>query len=344
MQTPLLYLGLIGFDSHSEQLARRWIESYNRDEPQKSSATSPRVRAVWQIADHSEADAIWVHGAGVLQGDDHHLRFHPKVHANDPSAPIALELRHTKKPLAFCDAEHLQSLGVTLQKLVIFDLRKADSLKHSLALFEARLQPLCALFALAAQLVERRNTPEISRTYHLEHQGRLTAIVDTLKRRVYLRLGVLPASIYQSAWLPRPNAANSAPSSQFSECTMDEAAWVFAMHCSSPQLPKRYLNKLIHIKRNPPVRDSWLYPRHAALIDYLWQKAGTLAHLNASRSLSPRFLERDLYALYLTRTVSTIAPGEDVHGASSLQESTYCDKNAAPKRMNTIAAELATLD
>ena len=129
---------------------------------------------------------------------------------------------------------------------------------------------------------------------------------------------------------------------------MDEVAWVFAMHCTETDLPKRYLSKPIHMRHNPRVRTSLLYPRHAALLDRLWQGPATLEQLLKDLPANAHLHERDLFGLYLTRAISTSAgPGGKTDGdapASDLFDTTgkWMLKSVG-QRMNTMTGDLQSL-
>jgi hypothetical protein len=340
MQHPLLYLGLLGFDAASEAAVRRWLAA------NAAQAGSSADHPIWQVVDFREADALMIRGAGVAQGFGTHLQFLPALQASQPNAPLGVDLAAMKLPFALSDSEHLQALGIQIKESSVFNTYQDASMLKTMQHFETLLRPLRSLFTLAVELTERRLELDTLHTYHLEHNGNLDAIIDTPKRRVLLRPGTRPVDICEDAWLTRPKSANFAPPN-FVECSLDEVGWVFATHCLEFELPKRYRSKPIHILHNPRVRSSLLYPRHATLIDQLWHHPTSFEQLQKLRPELSSWLERDLYALYLTRCISTQKPAVHDGEASSLPGGF---NNTSPwmlqrlgKRMNTLAGELQSL-
>ncbi len=345
MQHPRLYLGLMGFDASSEAAVRSWLENYGA-ELKKGDADEAEQQPVWQVVDFSEADALLIRGAGVAQGFASHLQFDRALQNAKEKAPLGAELDGIRLPFALSDIVHLQSLGIDVKTYPMFDLGSAASMSGTLQHFETILRPLCALFALAKELTDRREELDGSHTFHLEQNGRLDAIIDAPQRRVLMRPGTRPVDINADAWLRRPKSANFAPA-HFMECSMDEVAWVYAMHCHQSELPKRYLIKPIHVRRNPRVRTSLLYPRHAALLDRLWLQPSTLEQLQRVLPSIAHLLERDLFGLYLTRSISTASQSDPASDGSSLP-GTFDTTGKwllqrVGQRMNTMAGELQSL-
>jgi hypothetical protein len=342
MEHPLLYLGLIGFDAESEAAVRLWLSAKAEQAGQNSAVQHP----VWRVVDFLEADALLIRGAGVVQGYSSHLKFLPSLQITPSSATHSVDLRSLRVPYALSDVEHLQSLGIPVGSTPAFNIRHDAGMLKVIQHFETVLRPLCALFTLAQELIERKHELDKDHTYHLQRNGILDAIVDVPKRRVLLRPGTKPADIQQDAWLSRPSSANYAPAN-FVECSLDEVGWVFANHCVDFELPERYRSKPIHILRNPRVRDTLLYRRHTTLIDQLWLHPVSFERLQELYAEHNSWLERDLYALYLVRSISTQARTSQAGEASSLPGSS--DRPSPPilqrlsKRMNNLAGELQTL-
>lgn len=340
MQHPLLYLGLMGFDAESAAAVRRWLAA--NAEQAGSKAEYP----IWQVVDFREADALLIRGAGVAQGFGTNLQFLPALQASQPNAPLGVDLAAVKLPFALSDTEHLQALGIQIKDHPVFSFQQEASMLKTMQHFETILRPLRSLFTLAVELTQRRQELDAEHTYHLEHNGNLDAIIDTPKRRVLLRPGTRPIDIEADAWLARPKSANFAPPN-FVECSLDEVGWVYATHCLDFELPKRYRSKPIHILHNPRVRSSLLYPRHTTLIDQLWHHPITLEHLQKERPELASWLERDLYALYLTRCISTQRPAaQDIENSSlpgNFNNTSPWMLQRLGKRMNTLAGELQSL-
>jgi hypothetical protein len=347
MEHPQLYLGLMGFDADSHAAVLRWLASHAR-QAQASTPTTGDPQAVWHAVEVREADALLICGAGVNQGFGSNIQFSSAVQALHPHAPLGADLEGIKLPYALSDVSHLQSLGVRIPKAPVFVPTSAASLLQSVQHFETMLRPLRALFALAKELTDRREELDGQHTFHLEHGGNLDAIIDAPQRRILLRPGTRPMDIHTDAWLRRPKSANFAPS-DFMECGMDEVAWVYAMHCSEPELPKRYLQKPLYVRHNPRVRTSLLYPRHAALMDRLWQQPSSFEALQQDLSNTAHLLERDLFGLYLTRSITTASQagaspdGVSVPPSTSFETTGKWMLQRTPQRMNTMAGELQSL-
>jgi hypothetical protein len=341
MQSPLLFLGLVGFDSQSEAVLRSLLANITR--ARNIVAASEDERPLWRVTDVLEADALLVRGAGVMQIQGTQLQFLPALHNMTPNKPCSVDLSQMKSPFAISEVTHLQSLGLQKSDYTVFSLDHETSLLKTLQAFEQLLRTERSLFALAVELTERRNEFDTDHTYHLEHSGNLDVIVDLPRRRVFLAPGVRPADMGADAWLRRPQSANFAPA-HFVECSLIELGWLYAMRCQKFELPERYLSKPIHIKTNPKVRSSLLYPRQSQLIDMLWENPHTISRLGKERPELKPWLLRDMYALYLTRSISTQKPIDSKDPASSLPAGL---ENTQPallhrlgRRMNTIAGDL----
>jgi hypothetical protein len=345
MQHPRLYLGLMGFDASAQAAVNLWLKRY-LSRLEKTRAGAEDLQPIWQIVDFSEADALLFRGAGVIRGCGSQLEFDPALKVQTSQAPLGADLNAIRLPFAVSDLAHLQGLGVDLKTHPVFELTDSASMQRTLAHFETMLLPLRALFALAKELTQRREELDGQHTFHLERNGSLDAIIDPPRRRVLMRPGTRPVDIHADAWLNRPKSANYAPA-HFIECSMDEVAWVYAMHCDEPDLPKRYLTQSIYVRHNPRVRTSLLYPRHAALMDLLWQQPTNLAQLRKKLPGMAHLLERDLFGLYLTRSISTAVQnhlGQD--GAPTPGAFDTTGKwilQSVSRRMNTMAGELQSL-
>jgi hypothetical protein len=345
MQPPLLYLGLMGFDAPTETNVRTWLAE-SAEQAQRGGDAEADQHPMWQVVDVREADALLICGAGVKNGFGSHLQFDPTLQTLHPSSPLGADLESIKLPFAISDTGHLQDLGLLVKDSPVFDTASPASLLRTTQHFEVLLRPLRSLFALAVELTERRDELSGDHTYHLEHNGALNAIIDAPKRRVFMRPNTRPEDIHNDAWMRRPRSANFAPA-HFLECSMDEVAWVFAMHSAVPNLPKRYESKPIHVRRNPRVRTSLLYPRHAVLLDRLWQGPVAMAQLQTYLPDTAHLLKRDLFGLYITHSIST-SKATQASGEHSSQPDLF--DNTSPwsiqhlsRRMNTMAGELQSL-
>jgi hypothetical protein len=337
MKLPLLYLGLIGFDQRAEAAIHTFLlaQASLRD----MGSDSNDLRPHWKIVEYSEADAVLICGASIASVQDTYLQFMPVLQHSSPHSPLGVDLNHLKMPYALTDPLYLKQLGLALGKHQIFNIEQPASLLSSLAHFASVLLTLRSLYAIAAELTERRHEFDADHTYHLEQNGGLHAIIDLPRRRVFLRPGAQPLDIGSGAWIRRPKSANFAPA-HFVDCGISEVGWIYALRCLETALPKRYLRKSIHILHSPRVRSSLLNARHTSLIDLLWQSPLTIEQLRTLLPTSNFWLERDLYAMYLTRCISTQAPLlNSESGTPTFAQSIP----TALKRSNTIPAELQSL-
>ncbi len=338
MKTPLLYLGLIGFDQQAQAAVRSFLLAQAGLRDMDSESTDHRPH--WKIVDFREADAVLIRGASITSVQDTYLQFLPALQHISPHGPLGVDLNQLKMPHALSDPVHLKQLGLQLGKYQIFNVEQQASMLRTLAHFESVLLTLRSLYAIAAELFDRRGEFDADHTYHLEQNGGLDAIIDIPSRRVFLRPGAQPQNIGSDAWLRRPRSANFAPA-HFVQCSLVEVGWIYASRCLKVDLPKRYLAKPIHILHNPRVRSSLLYSRHTALIDLLWQSPLTIEQLRKLHPATSQWLERDLYAMYLTRCISSQPRIQSDDPRSSL--SNTFTHSTAPARTHTVPAELHSL-
>lgn len=316
MMLPQLYLGLLGFDPERERWLRDLLAQHN-ELAQKNQDNPLGHQALWAVVNFREADALLVSGAGAHTADGNVLRFRDDPTSLNQEVPIAIMLDQVAQPFAISDPRRLMELGADLKTYPIFNMAVPTSLPLILRQFEGILRPLRSLYILALALTERRSELATQQTYHLEVRGRLDVVVDLPRRRVLVRPGARPADLAEAAWLRRPASANFAPS-HFMECTLAEISWMFAMHCPRFELPLRYQNKPLWLRRSPEIRSSLLYPRHALLLDRLCNGPVSLADLPAELSLDPQSVKRDIYALYLIRSITTSSPVDDPLAAPSI--------------------------
>lgn len=345
MQYPQLYLGLMGFDAQSEAALRRCLAL--RDSPAiRGLSRKTESQVNWQIVDFKEADALLICGAGVKSGFGTHLQFQYDLKEALAQAPLGVDLSSIKLPFALSHQAHLTQLGIDAEKHPSFDLDSEQSILRTLDHLETVLRPLLTLYSLAVELTERRQELDINHTYHLERNGALDVILDVPLRRALLRPTAKPEDMAVDGWSSRPKSANFAPAN-FMECSLDELGWVLAMHSPQVNLPKRYHSKPIYMRHNPRVRSTMLYPRHSHLVGLLWDSPHTLGRLSRELPDQAHWLERDLYAMYLTHCISTQPSAETPLGQSSLmggydQTSPFVSKQSSD-RMKTMPASLQAL-
>jgi hypothetical protein len=344
MQQPLLYLGLIGFEPEEELRVRHWLEMHAQ-QAEASAATADSKFPIWRVVDYRDADALLICGTGVKQGWRSHMEF--QASAQQRGAPLGMQLDALKLPFALSHQSSLHAMGIETGSCPEFDPRQDSSLLKTVQYFEVALRPLRSLYALAMELTQRQSEIDADHTFHLERNGSLQAIVDAPGRRVFLHAAVRPEDVGADAWLRRPRSANFAPA-HFLQCSLEEMMWLFALHCGLLDLPERYTRKPIHLRRNPRVRDTLLNARHALLLDRLSISPPTLAQLRQELPKQASWLERDLFALYLTRAISTAAAGPADSPTGGLQDKQFETTgkwmlDRLNRRANTVAADLKPL-
>jgi hypothetical protein len=370
---PLLYLGLIGFDAQEREAVHAYLTA-NAQQARRDGADDDALNhPIWEIVDYSQADALLICGRAVIQAEDNTLYFHQgtdmDAHLTQEaidgdatvriSQPMAVNLEELRMPCAITQRQQLMDDGVMLAATYqAVDLQDGRSILAALQRFEAVLRPLRSMYALAGALIERRSELDVQHTYHLEDNGTLHMILDVPQRRLFMRSTVRPVDIQIAAWSQRPKSANYAPP-DFIECTFEEVAWVFALHSPRVNLPSRYGRKAIYIRRMPRVRPSMFYERHTPLFELLHLKPSSLSELMQQPEIDSRFIERDLFALYICRAItttpikgvpSTLPPSSDFevaariypHDATSgLHEASAFDRLG--RSMNTVNASLERL-
>ncbi len=312
MQHPLLYLGFMGFESVEEARVRHWL-ALHEQQACAQAGTTDQEHPIWRVADCQEADALLVCGSSRQQGYASGVQLKQATHKL--GGPLGVQLDEIKLPFALSHPQAMELFGIDTACYPEFDPWHDASLLKAVQYFEGVLRPLRSLYSIAWELTQRKHEMDVDHTYHLEFGGSLDAIVDVPGSRLLLRPGVRPADVENAAWLRRPRSANFAPA-EFLECSFEELAWVYAQRCPSIVLPARYYTKPIHLRRSPRVRVSMLCPRHATLLDHMSEGAMTLAQLQKTLPGQANSLDRDVYALYLTRAITTREPQKDSHVAT----------------------------
>lgn len=304
MLHPLLNLGLIGFatdhrDFVATQLALNAADHLTQ--PNTSAGNDALQHPIWQVTDFREADALLINGDRISYSDTDDLRFHMAVDGTDIMGIRPSELT---LPYAISGDMSPDVAAIVTERAPNTMLYDQRSIIQTLQYFEANLRPLRTLYALAAMVQERRHEIDAKRTYHLERNGVLDAIIDLPGARVMVRDGLRPFDLDASNWLTRPMSANSLPS-QFSVFTLEELAWLLGMHRPHPTLASRYYTQPVYLRRMPRVRSSLLYPRHAVLLQWLSQQGCKLDLLVDAMGLRAEVIVRDLHALYMCRAITT---------------------------------------
>ncbi len=339
MRVPQLYLGLIGFDAVAENAVRQCLLDHAKQALAENGTVLGR-QVVWSIADFRESDALLVYGATAVGGRGDGIRFPEPQFETLHNAPLGVQIGDITQPFAISHPAHLKKLGVDVKSYPVFDLKLPASVPTTLRQFEAVLRPLRNLYTLALELTLRRDKLDTQFTYHLEHQGRVDALVDLPRQVVMLRPGARPSNLVEATWQRRPRSANYMPD-HFLHCSMPELSWLYAMRCREPDLPKRYLTKPIYLHALPNVRSSLLYPRHALLLDHLARSPYTIDQLRAVLPHNDHWMMRDMYALYLVRAISTSGPMDDPLAVPSVPNENDTD---AKWLLNRMGQHLKTME
>ncbi len=338
---PQLYLGLISFNAQEQEAIAAFIASNAQDA--HTDVDDGRLRhPLWRIVDYRQADALFVCGRSATLAQDNSLSFEAPTSAKD--TPLAIRLTEMSQPCAMTERQALIDRGAHLVgSLPSIHIQDQSSLLSALQCFEALLRPLRSMYSLAAQLVTRRCELDEHHTYHLEDNGKLHAILDVPQRRILMRPTIRPVDVELDTWSPRPKSANYAPT-DFFECSFDEVAWVFAMHSPQLNLPSRYGRKSLYFRRMPRVRPSMFYERHSALFELLHLHPLTQAELREMPRVDAQWIERDLFALYLCRSITT-TPIKGVPSSLSL-DAKPAEESAGRSCHDAISGlpQLSTLD
>jgi hypothetical protein len=308
MQHPQLNLGLLGFTAEQVAWLRVHLTFYLAkaegyvDGPGGDVETS---HPIWQITPFREANALLLNTERSSVGQDDMLRFEQGFVANEV---VGVRVSELSVPYAICGVPSLQVEALVSSRAPRIALDDERSVVRALQYFEAALRPMRTVYALAQELINRREELDNKHTYHLVRNGILDVIVDVPQRRVLVRDGMRPFDLDDDIWNPRPKSANSLPHG-FSVWMMEEAAWIHALHSPSLNLPERYQQKLLYLRRLPRVRASMIYPRHTHLLEALGQEPLTYTQLLALWPQRAATMERDLYALFVCRAITTNADG-----------------------------------
>ncbi len=346
MRLPQIYLGLLGFSAAKEALLRKALAEHNKLALEDKHNTLG-LQTLWAIVNFREADALLICGEGAISGSGSVLRFHSDSLSLDNEAPLAVMLDQVTQPFAISDPKRLIELGADIKVYPVFNLSVGTSLPLTLRQFESILRPLRSLYALALALTLRRQKLDTQFTYHLELRGRLDAVIDLPQRRIMIRPAARPTDLAEVEWQKRPRNANFAPP-HFLQCSLAEITWLFAMHCPRIELPPRYYTKPFWLRRAPDVRSSLLYARHAVLLDRICNGPVMLDELPVDLAIDGHLIERDIYALFLIRSISTSGPVDDPLAAPSIPNEDYEGGKWMLDRMgqnlNTVADKLQRLD
>jgi hypothetical protein len=302
MQHPRLNIGLLGFSAAQRALVESFLAL--RAEPVDKRATKKGAAfssTSWQISDYREANALLLNTQRASMDTQQILRFPAEPQHSDVVGVSPTELSIPYALVGEVSAPIHAGVAENTPRVTLGD---SASMQNALAFFEASLRPLRTLFTMAQLLLERRNELDDRHTFHLVRRGVLDAIVDVPLQRVMLRDGPRPFELEEADWLSRPASANSMPPG-FASWSMEELAWIYALHNPEVDLPERYLKLPIYLRQPPQVRPSMIYPRHVALLELLGQDPCGYQRLMDTFPQRPDLLQRDLYVLFACRAITT---------------------------------------
>ncbi|MGA8515293.1 MAG: hypothetical protein WB821_11075 [Burkholderiaceae bacterium] len=295
-------IGLLGFSVAQRALVESFLAL--RAQPvdkraAKKGATGSSVS--WQISDYREANALLLNTQRARMDAQQIMRFPSDLQHTDVVGVSPSEL---SIPYALVGEVSASIHATVAENTPHVTLGDSESMQNTLAFFEASLRPLRTLYTMAQLLLERRNELDDRHTFHLVRRSVLDAIVDVPKQRVMLRDGPRPFELEEADWLARPASANSVPPG-FASWSMEELAWLYALHNPEMDLPERYLKLPIYLRQAPQVRPAMIYPRHVALLELLGQEPCGYQRLADAFPQRPDLLQRDLYVLFACRAITT---------------------------------------
>jgi hypothetical protein len=217
---------------------------------------------------------------------------------------MGVQLSELTLPYAVCGELSAQMSDVVAPHVPHIEINDAHNVVRTLRHFESALRPLRTVFALAHELMERRDELDRQHTYHLVRDGILDAIVDVPQRRLLVRSRMRPIDLQGATWQPRPKSANSLPQG-FTTWTLEDVGWIYAMHCNHLHLHSSYLHLPIYLRKRPSVGSAMLYPRHSLLLGVLGKGPATYVELAGALTDQEVHLERDLYALFVCNAITT---------------------------------------
>jgi hypothetical protein len=303
MQHPRLHLGLLGFSAAQRAQVQNFLALRASQQagkrPSKNSNASTQV--FWEVADYREANALLLCTTQASIDAQQIVRFPPE---QDHLDVVGVSPSELKIPYALVGDVNKDIQAVVAANAPQVELGDAASLQIALEYFEASLRSVRTLFALAQHLLERRNDLDESHAFHIVRRGVLDAIVDVPQQRVLVRNGLRTLDLEEADWVSRPASANSAPAG-FAIWSMEELAWLYALHNTEMDLPERYLKLPIYLRRPPQVRPALIYPRHVELLELLGHTPCVYQRLLDVFPQRPDLLQRDLYVLFACRAITT---------------------------------------
>jgi hypothetical protein len=299
IEQPVLWLGVAGFTPEQSKQLNLLLSHL------------PKGWPTWHSGAFSEADAWLVSGekSRLLNADT--LR----ILAGLPTErTLQLNLAEVDRPIAFS----LPLASSDLDPMYTFDLASGASLRQLLQQFEVRLRPLCCQFVLGGQLIARESEllPGI---YHVNHKGRLLAVMDFHDWRIGISPSADPADFELARWDRRPIESRDMPA-HFLPSSLAQLRWVYVQRTKRDVLPPRYRTQPIYFRRAPVVPLRWLADSQLVLLRELSVEPGDFKALLQRTGLTQSRLLRDLACLYFAGSVTTTADKAGTAGFAEAEE------------------------
>jgi hypothetical protein len=347
MEHPKLNLAAVGFSATQRMTVATMLLA---QQSQSRHAKLPFGYPIWQLTDYRDANAMVLNLEHSEQGPDNISRFF-----SDPTHPnpIGVVVSDLTVPFAIAHKTAHPSAKPT-QAMHFVDIDDYASVLVALRHFEAELSPLRTVFAFAHRIMDRRADLDTRKVYRLLRRTGMVAWIDLPRQTVWLRDGITPADIYNCMWQTQA-ATDNELSDGFSAWTMEEASWVFAQYSQENKLPKRYEEHPIFFRRRLRVRASLVQPHQLHILEQLSRKPLRYTDLMHMPTIDGRRLQRDLYALYMCRAITTdprkiygdaVTPGRRSHAFGPSSQATGMDhllpaQPTIPIGLRTAPGELA---
>ncbi len=284
MEQPILRLGLIGFtDSVSAQISD-WLLNEPRNWPR------------WCFSNFDHADAWIINGSSIHGFTNDELL----LKTNHPTREwLHLNPAKMTRPVAFAGR-----LPSALEIADRVDFSSHTSIRQQLRNFEAWLRPLRAQFTLGADVLERE--AELgSGIYHVNLQGHLLAVIDTVKSRMGLAPTARPVDLTQATWDRRPMSADLIPDN-FIKMSLGKLKLIYATRTQSDILPPSLRTETLYPRREL-LQSSWMEEEHWLLLQALHSKASSFEALMERTGMPANMLAHYLAPLHFAKLVTTKA-------------------------------------
>jgi hypothetical protein len=282
-EQPILWLGITGFSPQQRAVL-------------DASLARPPGLPQWRTCAFGEADAWLVNGAKVSLLPDGNL----KVAAGLPTEhALNLNLADVGRPVAF--ATPLPS--PKFEPRCTFSHESSASVQAVLLQFENWLQVVRSQFVLGARILQQ-STALRHGIFHLNHRGRLLAVLDFKAGKAGLSPSAHPVDLWNARLEKRPPGAGEAPPA-FLRFTPAQFAWAYVRRTDRDLLPPRYERDPIYFRHVPKVPLRWLSDSQLMLLRELSVEPATMETLHQHTSFALPQMRRDLTCLYYAGAITT---------------------------------------